>query len=857
MAKLYGNIASSALMTFDKSFARANGQPLDSTEIYYSLAAAEEYAAGAGAYIGQKIAVVENGVVTHYSIEDANGTLKELGVKPIGDTKTVKVTEDGKISLANIPETQKDEEGNDIPATYNAVLVNGVLTWVKPSATTVEGLSDLIEALTGRVDTAEADIDKLEAAVGVAAKPETSEGADDAVEATGLFKALDDEIARATAAESALDGRITTLEGKEDKDTTYSVKEGEKILSLDGTAFGTTLSIKYTGNKIQLCGIGEEVISEFDASAFVEDGVLEDASYDAEKKEITFTWNIVTGTDENGQPIYKTDVVAIGDLVDTYTAGNGLSLVNNEFSVVVPTDDKYLTVDATGVHTKGIDGAIESAINTVSDTLRTSISGVQSYAEGVADRVRTLEGRADGVDEELEVIGGSMSNMTEEITGLKEALQTHSNTAAQTYATKAYIGEFTTGEDDYKDLDTVVAYINKKAEETLSAAQGGSSETAASVALALQNYKNENDPKVKANTDAIAEIRPIAEQGVADAKKAQDKADQVGTDLDAAELEITTLKSTTSDHTGRIVALETYKTEHEVLYNALKTQSDNHGTRIAAIESTYAKQADLETVSGKVTANEEYINTLKNTTLPGINEAIGKKADATALESYYTKSDIDAKTGDLGGKTIVTLINEAKTAATYDDTAVKALISAEEQRATAAEAANTKAISDLRGEIGNITNIMNFRGVEATLPSLEGEHTYVIGDVIIVEGQEYVLAEGDNGIAWFAFGAADAETAQIQALSQRIDANETAVAVTLPAAINTAKADANKYTDDAIAAIVIATSTKAGLVLASTAENAINVDATGVMTVNSLNVNKLVQTEGEELILNGGNAFNG
>ena len=50
MAKLYGEIASSALMTFDKSFARANGQPLDSTEVYYSLAAAQEYAAGAGAY---------------------------------------------------------------------------------------------------------------------------------------------------------------------------------------------------------------------------------------------------------------------------------------------------------------------------------------------------------------------------------------------------------------------------------------------------------------------------------------------------------------------------------------------------------------------------------------------------------------------------------------------------------------------------------------------------------------------------------------------------------------------------------------------------------------------------------------
>lgn len=102
MAKLYGEIASSALMTFDKSFARANGQPLDSTEVYYSLAAAQEYAAGAGAYVGQKIVVVENGVVTHYGIENEAGALKELGSKPVGDNSSIVVAENGTISLKGI-----------------------------------------------------------------------------------------------------------------------------------------------------------------------------------------------------------------------------------------------------------------------------------------------------------------------------------------------------------------------------------------------------------------------------------------------------------------------------------------------------------------------------------------------------------------------------------------------------------------------------------------------------------------------------------------------------------------------------------------------------------------------------------
>ena len=119
MAKLYGEILSSALMTFDKSFARANGQPLDSTEVYYSLAAAQEYAAGAGAYVGQKIAVIADGKVTHYSIEDEAGTLKELGAKPVGDNKSIAVDANGIVSIVGastadsltLPRMKEDKSG--------------------------------------------------------------------------------------------------------------------------------------------------------------------------------------------------------------------------------------------------------------------------------------------------------------------------------------------------------------------------------------------------------------------------------------------------------------------------------------------------------------------------------------------------------------------------------------------------------------------------------------------------------------------------------------------------------------------------------------------------------------------------
>lgn len=54
--------------------------------------------------------------------------------------------------------------------------------------------------------------------------------------------------------------------------------------------------------------------------------------------------------------------------------------------------------------------------------------------------------------------------------------------------------------------------------------------------------------------------------------------------------------------------------------------------------------------------------------------------------------------------------------------------------------------------------------------------------------------------------------------------------------------------------IGLATSESAGVVVGSEAENKVKVDVDGTMEVNSLNINKLVQTEGEFLVLDGGDA---
>jgi len=55
-------------------------------------------------------------------------------------------------------------------------------------------------------------------------------------------------------------------------------------------------------------------------------------------------------------------------------------------------------------------------------------------------------------------------------------------------------------------------------------------------------------------------------------------------------------------------------------------------------------------------------------------------------------------------------------------------------------------------------------------------------------------------------------------------------------------------------AIAIATEEKAGIVKSATGDNKVSVAADGTMSVNAVNVDSLTQTEGQELILNGGGA---
>ena len=96
------------------------------------------------------------------------------------------------------------------------------------------------------------------------------------------------------------------------------------------------------------------------------DQFLKSVSYNAANKEFTFEFETTEGT--------VTSVVNVSDLVDTYTAGDGLALTDNKFSVKISEgSESYLTVSEGGIKLFGIDAKLAEKANAADVYTKTEI----------------------------------------------------------------------------------------------------------------------------------------------------------------------------------------------------------------------------------------------------------------------------------------------------------------------------------------------------------------------------------------------------------------------------------------------------------------------------------------------------
>ena len=231
--------------------------------------------------------------------------------------------------------------------------------------------------------------------------------------------------------------------------------------------------------------------------------------------------------------------------------------------------------------------------------------------------------------------------------------------------------------------ENVISYVNKKAQEVLDAATGGSQESAASVKLQLDNYKAENDPKVAANTEALAKLNGDATTEGSVAKAVADEAAARDTAIETA-----------------INALEPRVKANEDNIATLVGEDANKSVRTIANEEL-AKQLIAEDAKESLDTLAEIAAWIQD-----------HPDDASAMNEAITALQNKVDTGD---KTVSVYVADAVAALSIGDYAKAADLTA--------LAARVKAVEDDYLKAADKTELTNAINLKAAQADLEAEIT--------------------------------------------------------------------------------------------------------------------------------------
>lgn len=174
------------------------------------------------------------------------------------------------------------------------------------------------------------------------------------------------------------------------------VASGENIISLEDGKLKSTLTLAYVPATesehavLRLQGINGEVVTSIDATNFVKDGILSGARLEGpNESESGEKYLVLSFNTDAGKEDIRIDV---SELLNYYTAGDGLELTGNVFGLKV--NSEYLEVSTEGLSVSQklfdkvteLDNAVISSVNAYTDNaVSTSASQTLESAKGYAD----------------------------------------------------------------------------------------------------------------------------------------------------------------------------------------------------------------------------------------------------------------------------------------------------------------------------------------------------------------------------------------------------------------------------------------------------------------------------------------
>lgn len=606
-------------MTFGKSFSRGAAFPLEAYEIWTDYDALVAYAANTDpnkdpSYIGQKVAYVDkaNNKVTHYGIE-IDGTLKELGAVPVGDGKSISVDANGAISLLGVenadsltlPRMKEDKSG---------------IEWVPVSA---------------------------------------------------------------------------VVQGDGNDNTTYTFTPVTKGEGEDAETYGFIVKTFFNGTAVE----GGEFTFGFD--------VYTKSEVDAAIKEVADLVGVPAEDDDSTDTLYER--IAAEVLRATQAEG----ALSDRIGVAKNGD-----AAATGVYAY-VDGVVNALVNGVDADKIDSLNELIAWVEAHPAIVEELDGRLDKVEDILDGIGDTEAGEKATVKAyVDDAFTAHRNAADGKYATKQEIADAgyavaadierdyakkattlegygitdaytknqidekigTPGVPAVKDSDGnvttdaipgtgVFANTYSKAElnTLLDEIEGGSTESAASVARQLDEYKTSNNERVKNIEDKVGKdvngeepatgLFLEVDQARAVADEAKTASTKNANDIAAIQGQLGTTDGNVSGILQRLGALETEvgveeKSRIDVLEGVLNGVDETeglvaivtgHGTKIGLLEAAdirIEKKADDNATA--ILALQNKVDTGDKTVKTYVDDAVKAVADIIDFTPYAKKDEVAA-----------------------------------------------------------------------------------------------------------------------------------------------------------------------------------------------------------------------
>lgn len=324
------------------------------------------------------------------------------------------------------------------------------------------------------------------------------------------FTAIDNSISAVSgAAISVAAGTGITISG-EGTEKTIAVNANEFALSGIGgdNTYASKYALTFNGQQVGTTTINipkDQFLedAEFFPAATSDDVTASNGELTEGKPFIRFTFAVKVKNESGAETDeIKVVYVPVDGLVDTYTAGDGIAIDNNEVSIKLAAgnEEKFLTIGADGLILSGVQTAIDTA---KSDAITGAVADAKTYTDQVSgDLTSAFDTKIDNltsgavatISGKVDTLSGDLGTLSTKVGENTQAISANADNIAANTAYINYVSGQVSG------LPTAITTAKA---EAISEANGYTNTVSGNLDTAAQKYASDAQTAAEAYADGL------------------------------------------------------------------------------------------------------------------------------------------------------------------------------------------------------------------------------------------------------------------------------------------------------------------------------------------------------------------